>query len=177
MFNGIKLFHMKTQTNIKSKKISNFNFFGNQDYLTIYSINFLDISYVGKTYKWNLKQFFWKLTFNRAHPTKIFFKKPLWFKKLAKTKIRVFLPTTTLNNLLYQKMLKTRRYNIFTQRGIKIKGGFVLKKRGKISTYRICLIFGLSYYYFYQRYQLFFVFLLKHLTTFFCCPSLIEFAL
>lgn len=111
-------------------------FFGPSCKLDVYSTYLLDINFTGKTYKWAFKRKLWKLVFNRAHPTWLFSNSFLKFKRFSKTKIRLFLNTYKTKYFLQNLLYRTRIYNIFTQRGIKIKGGLFFKKRGKISTYR-----------------------------------------
>ena len=96
----------------------------------------IDLSYTGKTYKWNLKLNFFKFIFNRAHKTNLFFFKKIYYKKLAKNKLRFYLTNKNNFNTLKILIKKIRRYNIFTQRGLKIKQNFIFKKRAKVSTYR-----------------------------------------
>lgn len=100
------------------------------------STKIMDLSYTGKTYKWNLKLSFFKFIFNRAHKTNLFFFKKLFYKKLSKNKLRFFLTNYNQFNVLTILIKKIRRYNIFTQRGLKIKQNYIFKKRGKVSTYR-----------------------------------------
>lgn len=101
-----------------------------------FSLNVVDVSFVGKTYKWQLKSKCLKLNFNRAHPTTLFFKNAVIFKKFLKTKFRFFIVSNVDVQNIISTVYRIRRYNIFTQRGLKVKGLIIFKKRGKVSTYR-----------------------------------------
>jgi len=107
----------------------------NYNVFKTYSTQTVDISFFGKTYKWNIKKNILKLTFNRAHKTWIFFYNVL-LKKLSKNKIRLFSNKNSSTYNFIKYINKTRKNNIFTQRGLKIKNTFMYKKRGKISTYK-----------------------------------------
>lgn len=102
----------------------------------MYTLSIIDVNFTGKTYKWFYRFRFWKLTFNRVHKTTVFFKNRILSKKYGKTKFRLFLYSKQLKKNLVTIFDTTRRYNIFTQRGLKVRGRLFYKKRGKISTYR-----------------------------------------
>lgn len=125
-------------TNHTSKIVTSdrLNYINLKNPFTNYTIQIVDLGFTGKTFKWGLRSRFWKLIFNRAHKTLLHFKSKPFFKKFSKTKVRVFMKSIEEKNKLTNLMLRVRKYNIFTQRGLKIKGFICLKKRGKISTYR-----------------------------------------
>lgn len=108
----------------------------NETYFIPYRLDIVDVSFTGKTYKWLLKTNLWRLTFNRAHPTFVFFNKNLLKKKITKNKVKFFCLNSVSKNTLIKLLYSVRGYNIFTQRGLKIKGLLTFKKRGKISAYR-----------------------------------------
>ena len=134
MFNFLTIKN-KNKKLVKISCVNNFTYVGLSPDLSIYAMRILDVNYTGKTYKWSLKPSFWKLTFNRSHPTWLFFKVRVFMKRFTKNKIRLFFVGNSADTVLMY-LHKTRRYNIFTQRGLKVKGTYIFKKRGKISTYR-----------------------------------------
>ena len=136
MFKNYKILNFNKSLIINVTFANDFLFFTPTQQLSIYCKHILDVSYTGKTYKWSVRPKFWKLIFNRVHPNILFFPSNLSMKKMAKTKFRLFLNSMVEKNLLVDILYKTRRYNIFTHRGLKIKGRLFLKKRGKVSTYR-----------------------------------------
>lgn len=136
MFKHIKFANMLTHRSLNFYYSNQLFFTTPRPTVKIYALNIVDVSYTGKTYKWFYRSKFWKLIFNRVHPTLLFFKNKIVSKKLGKTKLRLFLYSVELKNNMLSIFDYTRRYNVFTQRGIKVKGRLFYKKRGKISTYR-----------------------------------------
>lgn len=131
----------KLQNNIQKKTIiinknKNIFFFNKKNIFLLDLYNIMDINYTGKTYKWKIKINFFKFIFNKAHKTNFFLNKNIFFKKLSKNKIRLFLQSKINYFILKNLIFKIRKYNIFTQRGLKIKNNIILKKKGKISTYK-----------------------------------------
>ena len=136
MFNRHILFNKKKENSICVWRSDNFTHAGIQPNFSQYQLNSVDVFFAGKTYKWSIKHNYWKLVFNRAHKTYLFFQQSVFLKKFSKTKIRFFTPNICDRNTIVTSLNKVRGYNIFTQRGLKIKGQLVYKKKGKISTYR-----------------------------------------
>lgn len=136
MFKNLAIFNSTTKKNLQIYSHNFVTFYTKTPCFSIYSLELLDVSYTGKTYKWSVKLNFWKLVFNRVHPTILFSKQNLILKKMAKTKFRILVPTRAAKQSLINLFYITRLYNIFTHRGLKIKGQLFFKKRGKVSTYR-----------------------------------------
>lgn len=145
MFNTRLFITQKNFKKIRFFSTPNFIFLGPRPQIQVYKVTSLDVFFTGKTYKWLYKKHSWRFLFNRAHVTYLFFKNPIIIQKQAKAKVRIFFNLTQDATTIRSYLYKIRRYNIFTQRGIKVKGSIFFKKRGKISTYRTCLIFELFF--------------------------------
>lgn len=130
---------LKIKTNINKKiKIyfnNNFLFFKINPF-KIYKFFNLNLKFIGKTYKWFLIKDVFFLKFNRKNKTNLFFLNKLRFIKKSKLKKKIFLLTQNELYFFHKYIYFTRRYNIFTQRGLKLSKFKVFKKKGKISMYR-----------------------------------------
>jgi hypothetical protein len=98
----------------------------------------IKIKFTGKMYrirKSDIGLGFLRAEFNRAHKT-IFIPKDVRVKKLKKRKL-IFI--SNHNDYLKKSsrdFLSIRSVNIFTKRGIRLSKQLLLKKAGKVSTYR-----------------------------------------
>jgi len=131
-----RLFMWPLYKEISASHTNNFISTGVEINFNQFTLNVLDVGFTGKTYKWQLRSKCLKLNFNRSHPTFLFFKNTIFFKRFLKTKFRFFLQSHFDFYNTTDYFYSIRRYNIFTQRGLKIRGLVVFKKRGKVSTYR-----------------------------------------
>ena len=129
----LKLFFKNKKTQIQYN--NNFIILSKPLY-NIINIKSIKVRFKGKTYKWFLKKKVFFLTFNKKNKTNLFFFHKIRKKNFYKFKKRLFLLSNKEKFFLYKAFKDTRLYNIFTHRCLKINNKFILKKRGKISTYR-----------------------------------------
>lgn len=105
----------------------------------IFYINFFffkKILFIGKTFRFLIKNKKINFFFNRSHMTILFFNNFFIIKKLKKNKFIVFF-FNFLDIGIFKKYIKNiRNLNIFTKRGLRFSRSFFFKKKGKISTYR-----------------------------------------
>jgi hypothetical protein len=96
----------------------------------------IEVEVVGKVFRWKVKKRYINFSVHYSHKTKLILNKFLYFfKKVNKTKNKFFFFNPN-DFFFFKKFIKQIRYaNLFTNRGVRTKPRFFLKKQGKISTY------------------------------------------
>ena len=120
----------------------NINLYIKNIFFFIYSVNyyyFKKFFYIGKSYKMYMCNKKIECTFNRDNITDLFFNNFINISLKKKTKYFLkFLFYSDIGHFVkYLKII--RKFNIFTKRGIKINKIPFLKKKGKISQYRLVM--------------------------------------
>ena len=102
----------------------------------IYTYINYKIFFLGKTFRFLIKNKKINFFFNRSHITIIFFKNFCKIKKIKKNKFIIYFLNYIDIGVFKKYIKKIRLVNIFTKRGIRLSKSFFFKKKGKISTYR-----------------------------------------
>lgn len=93
-----------------------------------FKYKYFKIKFTGKGYKIKKKKRIFFFLFNRAHPTRIWWRY-IFFKKFRKYKM--YLKSTNFSNSLAYNLLNIRKINIFTKKGLRLTRQKRLKKKGK----------------------------------------------
>lgn len=93
-----------------------------------YKYKYFKVRFVGKGYKIKKKKKIFFLLFNRSHRTRIWWRH-IFFKKFKKYKM--YLKGTYFCNALSHNLLKIRKINIFTKKGLRLTRQKKFKKKGK----------------------------------------------
>ena len=127
MFN--KFFFLRIFSYIGIYKIARLMFYINFFFLK-------KIIFIGKTFRFLIKNKKINFFFNRSHITILFFNNFFRIIKLKKNKFIIFFFNFLDIGILKKYIKNIRNLNIFTKRGLRSGKSFFFKKKGKISTYR-----------------------------------------
>jgi len=93
-----------------------------------YKYEFYKLKFGGKGYKIRKKNKIFFFLFNRAHPTRIWWRY-FFFKRLRKYKM--YIKGINIHNSFAYNIIKIRKFNVFTKKGLRLTRQKSFKKKGK----------------------------------------------